>query len=97
MGKSQLAKALYLTALKYYSYNARGDFHDMKVLFLAPRGKASYNVKGNTIHSPLAMPAIQSLKNYQSLDSSTRDSLRCQLGKLEIEILWLVTALLMCK
>ena len=29
---------------------------------LAPTGKAAYNIKGNTIHSALAIPACQSLK-----------------------------------
>ena len=47
---------------------------------LAPTGKAAYNIKGNTIHSALAIPACQSLKNYKSLDSSQLNTLRCQIG-----------------
>ena len=31
---------------------------------LAPTGKVAYNIKGNTIHSALAIPASQSLRNY---------------------------------
>ena len=51
VGKSWLVKALYQAALKYYNHNAGEDFHDTKVLLLAPTGKASYNIKENTIHS----------------------------------------------
>ena len=47
---------------------------------LAPTEKAAYNIKGNTIHSALAIPACQSLKNYKSLDSSRLNTLRCQIG-----------------
>ena len=51
-----------------------------KVLMLAPTGKAAYNIKGNTIHSALAIPASQSLRNCKSLDSSRLNTIRCQLG-----------------
>ena len=47
---------------------------------LAPTGKAAYNIKGNTIHSTLAIPASQSLKNYKRLDSGRLNTLRCQIG-----------------
>ncbi|XP_048578998.1 ATP-dependent DNA helicase PIF1-like [Nematostella vectensis] len=50
---------------------------------LAPTGKAAYNIKGNTIHSALAVPACQSLKNYKKLDSSRLNTLRCQIGGLK--------------
>ncbi|XP_028403418.1 ATP-dependent DNA helicase PIF1-like [Dendronephthya gigantea] len=51
---------------------------------LAPTGKAAFNVKGNTIHNALAIPACQSLKNYKPLDSSRLNTLRCQLGGLKL-------------
>ena len=47
---------------------------------LGPTGKAAYIIKGNTIHSALAVPANQSLKNYKQLDSSRLNSLRTQFG-----------------
>ena len=50
----------------------------------APTGKAAYTIKGNTIHSALAIPACQSLKNYKSLDSSRLNTLTCQLSGVEI-------------
>ena len=71
---------LYQAALKYYNTKAGDDFHQVKVLMLAPTGKAAYNIKGNTIHSAIAIPACQSLKDYKPLDSSRLNTLRCQLG-----------------
>ena len=51
---------------------------------LAPTGKAAFNIKGNTIHSALAIPACQSLKNYKPLDSSRLNTLRSQLGGVKL-------------
>ena len=70
VGKLHPTKALYQAALKFYIAREGEDFHDINVLLLAPTGKAAYNIKGNTIHSSLAIPANQSLKNYKHLDSS---------------------------
>lgn len=84
VGKSHVTKALYQAALKYYNTKAGDDFHQVKVLMLAPTGKAAYNIKGNTIHSALAIPACQSLKDYKPLDSSRLNTLRCQLGGVKL-------------
>ena len=54
------------------------------MLLLAPTGKAAFNIKGNTIHSGLAIPACQSLKNYKPLDSSRLNTLRSQLGGVKL-------------
>ena len=51
---------------------------------LAPTGKAAYNIKGNTVHSALAIPACPSLKNYKHLDSSRLNTIRCELGGLKL-------------
>ena len=42
VGKSHLTKALYQAALKYYNTRADVDFGEIKVLMLAPTGKAAY-------------------------------------------------------
>ena len=68
VGKSHVTKALYQAALKYYNTRAGDDFHQVKVLLLAPTGKAAYTIKGNTVHSAFAVPANQSLRNYKRLD-----------------------------
>ena len=65
--KSHLIKSIYQAALKYYNAKAGDDFHRVHALLLAPTGKAAYLIKGNTIHSALAIPASQLLKNYRPL------------------------------
>ena len=78
VGKSHLTKSLYQAALKYYNSRAGDDFHQVKILMLAPTGKAAFNINGNTIHNALSIPACQSLKNDKPLDSSRLNTLRCQ-------------------
>ena len=51
---------------------------------LALTGKATYNIKGNTIHSALAISACQSLRIYKSLDSSRLNTLRCLIGRVKL-------------
>ena len=51
---------------------------------LAPTGKAAHIIKDATIHSSLAIPACQCLKNYKPLDSSRLNTLRCQLGGVKL-------------
>ncbi|CAB4003268.1 ATP-dependent DNA helicase PIF1 [Paramuricea clavata] len=87
VGKSHLIKSIYQAALKYYNAKAGEDFHRSHILLLAPTGKAAYLIKGNTIHSALAIPASQSLKNYKPLDSGRLNTLRCELGALKLILL----------
>ena len=75
MGKSHLTKSIYQAALKYYNSREGEDFHQVNILLLAPTGKAAFLIKGNTIHSALAIPASQSLKNYKHLDLSRLNTL----------------------
>ena len=84
VGKSHLTMALYQAALKYYNTRAGDDFHQIKVILLAPTGKAAYTIKGNTVHSALAVPANQSLKNYNQLDSSRLNTLRSKFGGVKL-------------
>ena len=75
---------MYQAALTYYNTRAGDDFHQVKVLLLAPTGKAGYTIKGNTVHSALAVPANQSLRNYKRLDSSRLNTLRNQFGGVKL-------------
>lgn len=88
VGKSHLIKSIYQAAIKYnYNTKAGEDFHQVKVMLLAPTAKAAYIIKGNTIHSALAVPASQSLKNYKPLDCSRLNTLRSQLGGVQLVLL----------
>ena len=87
VGKSHLIKSVYQEALKYNNTQAGEDFRRVHIPLLAPAGKAAYIIKGNTIHSGLAVPASQSLKNYKPLDSCRLNTLRCKLGALKLILL----------
>ena len=87
VGKSHLIKSIYQAAIKYYNTKAGEDFHQIKVLLLAPTGKAAYIIKGNTIHSTLAVPVSHCLKNYKPLDCSRLNTLRSQLGGVQLILL----------
>lgn len=45
VGKSHLTKSLYQAALRYYNTRAVNDFQQVKILLLAPTGKAAFNIK----------------------------------------------------
>ena len=45
MGKSHLVKCLYQAALKYRNSRAGEDLNEVKILLLAPTGKASFGNK----------------------------------------------------
>ena len=75
---------MYQAALKYYNTRPGVNFPEIKVLMLAPTGKAAYVIKGNTVHSAQGIPACQSLKNYKRLDSGRLNTLRCQLGGVKL-------------
>ena len=87
VGKSHLIKSVYQAALKYYNTQAGEDFCRVHILLLAPTGKVASIIKGNTIHSGLAVPASQSFKNYKPLDSGRLNTLRCKLGALKLILL----------
>ena len=73
-----------LAAVKHYNSRAGENFNEVKILLLAPTGKAAYGIKGNTVHSALAIPACQSLKTYEPLDSSRLNTLRCKLRAVQL-------------
>ena len=87
VGKSHLIKSIYQAALKYHNSRAGEDFRHVQILLLAPTGKAAYLTKGNMIHSALAFPASQSLKNYKPLDSRRLNTMRCELGAMKLILL----------
>ena len=85
-GKSHLIKSIYQTTLKYYNAKSGDDFRHVYVLLLAPTGKAADLIKGNTIHSALAIPASQLLKNYRPLDSGRLNMLTLSTRCIKVHI-----------
>ena len=87
VSKSHLTKSIYQAALKYYNSHTGEDFHQVKISLLAPTGKAAYLIKGNTVHSTLAIPASRSLRSYKPLDPGQLNTLRCKLGGVRLILL----------
>lgn len=81
-GKSIVTIALYQMT-KIYNKRAGEEFTTKRMLLLAPTGKASYHIHGNTIHSALKIPANQNLQ-FKPLSSSALNTLRNQIGEVKL-------------
>ena len=86
VGKSRLTNALFEATTRHYNrqLNANPDY--LKVLKLAPTGKAAFNNRGNTIHSALKIPANRGFK-YSALDSDKLNTVRNQFKDLKLIII----------
>ena len=83
VGKSRVTNALYEALIRFYDHQVGANPDEIKVLKMAPTGKAAYNIGGNTIHSALKVPANRGFA-YYALDTDRLNTLRCQLGKLKL-------------
>ncbi len=79
--------SIYPVALKNYNARAGEDFRCTHKLLLTPTKKTAYLIKDKTIHSALAIPASQSLKNYKPPNSGRLNTLRCELGALKFYLM----------
>ena len=82
VGKSHLTKSIYQAALKYYNSRTGEDFHQVKILLMAPTGKAAYLIKGGNTGLWTA-----ALRSYKPLDSSRLNTLRCKVGGVKLILL----------
>ena len=78
VGKTMTTKLIYQSILKFENSHAGIDPTTLKILLLAPTGKAAFLIQGNTIHSGLRIP-IQQYSTYRSLECNTLNSLRVHL------------------
>ena len=83
VGKSWLTNALYKALIRYLNGIAGENPGDVKVLKVAPTGKAAYNKRGNTIHSAFQIPANRGFE-YCSLDSDRLNAVRSKLRNLKV-------------
>lgn len=83
VGKSWLTNALYEALIIYLNSVAGENPDDVKVVKVAPTGKAAYNIKGNTVHSAFQLPANRGWE-YCTLDSDRLNTIRSKLRNLKI-------------
>ncbi|XP_028412534.1 ATP-dependent DNA helicase PIF1-like [Dendronephthya gigantea] len=73
VGKSHLTKCLYQAALKYYNTREGDDFHQVKILMLAPTGKAAFNIKDEISMVGSAMFNVQINNRLKDIKGSNED------------------------
>ena len=56
---------------------------EVKVLKVAPTGKAAFNIKGNTLHSAFKIPVNRGFQ-YCTLDADQLNTIRAQLKRLQV-------------
>ena len=83
VGKSTVTNALYEALIRYLN-SIKGENPDnVKVVKIAPTGKAAFNINGNTLHSAFKIPANRGFE-YCALDSDRLNTIRTQLKKLKL-------------
>ena len=75
---------MYEALIRYLNSIAGENLDDVKVIKVAPTGKAAYNIKGNTVHSAFQIPAKR--WEYCSLDSDRLNTIRSKLRNLKVII-----------
>ena len=83
VGKSHLSKAIYQHLLKLYSTEAGDDAETLRILVMAPTGKAAHIIKGLTIHSALRAPFNNVGQDYRPLAISSLNTVRASMGGLK--------------
>lgn len=57
VGKSTVTNALYEALIRFMNSIPGENPDEVKVIKVAPTGKAVFNIKGNTLHSAFEIPA----------------------------------------
>ena len=83
VGKTTVTNALYEALIRYLNSVPGENPDDIKVLKVAPTGKAAFNISGNTLHSAFKIPANRGFE-YCTLDRDRLNTIRTQLQKLEV-------------
>ena len=83
VGKSTVTNALYETLTRYLNSVPGENPDEVKVLKVAPTGKAAFNIKGNTLHSAFKITANRGFQ-YCPLDADRLNTIRAQLRRLQV-------------
>ena len=83
VGKSTVTNALYEALMRYLNSVPGKNPDEVKVLKVAPTGKAAFNIKGNTLHSAFKIPANRGFQ-YCTLNADRLNTIRAQLKRLQV-------------
>ena len=87
VGKTMTTRAIYQQLLRHYGKEAGDDFEFVKVLVMAPTGKAAHLINGSTIHSALSVPFNQLNEDYIPLNISNLNTIRTKLSTVRFIII----------
>ncbi|KAJ8048747.1 ATP-dependent DNA helicase PIF1 [Holothuria leucospilota] len=87
VGKTRLLTALYQALLRTLNSQPGENPDDIKIILVAPTGKAAYNIRGSTIHSAFCIPANKSLSVYSALTSEKLNTLQSKYRHLKLVII----------
>lgn len=85
VGKSLVIQTLFQTLLKSFNKDPTENPDEIKILLCAPTDKASYKIKGQTLHSTFRLPVNQ--KHLTQLSPSVSNTLTCALGSVKLLII----------
>ena len=83
VGKSTVTNALYEALIRYFNSIPGENPDEVKVLKVAPPGKATYNISGNTLHSAFKIHVNRGFE-YCTLDRDRLNTIRAKLSKLVV-------------
>ena len=87
VGKTLSTKAIYQQLLRLYNRHAGDDPEFLKVLVMAPTGKAAHLIQGSTIHSALSAPFNNHTDQYIPLSLSNLNTVRTKLSQVKFIII----------
>ena len=70
VGKTHVVHAITQAVTKHFNFDVNCDIDTLRVLLLAPTGKAGFNIGGTTIHNGLSIPPSNASTQFRKLSAS---------------------------
>ncbi|CAH0563184.1 unnamed protein product [Brassicogethes aeneus] len=87
VGKSRLIKAIYQSLLRHFNSIPGNNPETIKIMLTAPTGKASFAIRGLTIHSSFGIPVNTSKEDILPLSHDKANTLYTLLSELKLIII----------
>ena len=86
VGKTVIVFAITQAITRHFNYNVNVPVDTLRVLLLAPTGKAAFNISGTTVHSGLVVPINQRNHRVAPLSNSRLTELQFKYHTLKMLI-----------
>ena len=85
VGKSTLVKVIVQAVTHHFNYDEHVDIDMLRVLLVAPTGKAAFNIGGLTVHSAVSIkPNFVKSSDYPPLSNSALSTFQSKFGNLKL-------------